>query len=286
MNERGSIEILLLLCCLVGPVIFLCFATAVMKLGDPPPPYDPALVRRAAELEDLVDRKEHDIARREPAAESAARAKQDIEDLDRQQKELEARMATLQEEVARLKERTEDARRRQADAAREADRLKQQLDDLEDQIRQRVLEREHAKAPSAETDVKRQIEDLRAKLKDAQSTQARLRAELNELGDGVIDVTRTGGLASFSRPLWIECTPEAVELHPGGRYSLDTLASNSPFVAGLEDKHDVIKIFVRPGAFEVFGQTVLPCVEAAGLPVAYEPIEASVVLRFPDKTAP
>ncbi len=278
---EGATEILLLLCCLVGAVAFVCFAMGAVTLGtaiDADEQYD---------LDALTD--EHDSLRSEVEArmQLLSELRKELEDLER----LRASAGSAEERGnLRLYKREHDSLRavrsrleaelremRSATTIRADDGPASELQAMDERLVGLRDSLENLQAKDELEDIT-DLDLLRQQVVDAQRRIEMLRAAppRGEVDENTFNpYAAMAGARRFSSPLFVECVGSRVVFHPDE----ETLGVYfNPFPSRTES-HDAVVVMVRPSGLEVFGNCV-GWAEHAGLPLCYEPIDEGWSLDF------
>jgi myosin heavy subunit len=283
MNNRGYIEVLLLLCCLVGAVTFVSLAFCIVRLHDqvePPSPAEHSAARNSDELKEEIDRlrkvieqKEKELAEKRPVVapeelESKSRElKRRIEELEQQLRELEAERARLQALAAASGSPVDSS---------ELAKLESQIVDLEKRILELKTQFEALNAKSlAPADLEKEIQELKRRLEETKKKRAV--AEQDKDKRRFTPESLPAGLLRYRKPLFVECKKSALVIHPGGQTVKMENVSNSDVFTTRQSRHDLIVLLVRPDGFQTF-YDVLGKAKETKLPTAYEPIEADILL--------
>ncbi|MBD3337102.1 MAG: hypothetical protein GF355_16425 [Candidatus Eisenbacteria bacterium] len=289
-RDKGQIEILLLICCLVGVIAFFCLSLAFGTILLEPPigsegrSTEELLAERDRKLEEL-ERLEAD--QRELEAEKARRAEQrqaeqearreqqelmaQIEELVRRRSELQDRIAGLKAELARDGEQSEPAARSAREAEiRELEARLRELDariaELEDEL-QRIRRRLTTEAENAE-DLQATLDDLERHRRELEDQVATLKTKLLWAGNSRV-----------RSPLFMDCHAEFYVLYPENRRISKELLEKDDALRKLVSSHDMLILFVRPDGYETFS-TAFGQARRLGKPLAYEPVDQRQSLDF------
>jgi hypothetical protein len=293
-KSKGNIEILLLLCCLVGVVSFFCFGLGITSLllqpSEKPELQEKldALLKekeeRKALLERLGDDKRELIGEKEKHLK--VRAEPDNFN-EAQQRELEQELKKLNEERDRLNQEIMKRRKefthlqkipdpeKREEKEREFRELERQHEQLEKKIREKT---ELLAQVDAGTTMKPPLgkeTNLRNTLYKFREKRRRLETELKSLK------TRTlwGGRSQFKNPLFIDCRGDVYTFYPDA----ETVA-----VAQIDERntlelkakgHDIVVLLVRPEGYESF-KKAYEKVKTWSVARSYEPIKAEEDLGF------
>ncbi len=294
----------MLLCCLVGGVVFLCFSMGVLNLGAEIEWNDrlQQLNAQGNELTEEKKQKELDIAGLEKEInelETEAADKENLlegikntgveaegekkkEELKRFNAELEKLLKRIEEkeiELAAIKrtyEKPDDQKKQETELEAEIKKMKDELNTLAKNIREK--EAKLAKIPPLPDDsLGVNIEKLKKDMAEAEKKRKELEEKLRKKKGGSIpDIP---GLSKFKSPLYIECKDNFVLIHPKKKVLTIYDLNKSALFSEASYGHDIIVFLVRPDGFKVFNKC-LEEAEKGNLLHTYEPIESDFVLNF------
>jgi hypothetical protein len=275
MGKDSSVEVLLLLCCLVGAVAFVCFAMCTVNLAT-------ALDKDAGLTPDLLARG------RDSLLAVRVELKRTVVELTAKEAAARARLAAdsassgKPDDLARPRRRLEQLRQERGELAKELGRIggaspgqAKELEAVERQI-------DEAQSQLAGID---QPDDQLAGVRDTVALRQRaaaLEARIRELGSrrarvpspGVKPLNTYDSLRiaeNLSNPIFAECRTGQVVLHPGGR-TIAVANENPGSIFGSTEGHDGIILLVRPGGLRTFANCLAE-LEQSGLTLCYEPID-------------
>lgn len=281
--ERGGIEILLLLVCIVGVVAFFSLALAFTSLLLEPDIYKKTVekleVRKSERLEkgDKLRRLKEEL--RELASRGSkkeATQKPHQEKLDSRARELKWEHEELLDHYHALLERVE--------AVHELlKRMPQQTDPHFRKNKENELSRLAKRAQEIDEAIVSRNEaigsidslnELNARLKNFKKTRMALESEVS----GLEVKTQYRSTSSHKKPLHIECRANDYVLHPGG----DTLSIQDveqgkhlhKKVAG----HDLIAFWIRPEGIAAFRKAYTKAKEI-DVAISFEPVQEGVTLE-------
>lgn len=293
-NHKGNIEILLLLCCIVGVVAFFCFGLGIASMmdedGSPEATMEElhSLEEIRAEkqrlAEDLKSRK--DALDKEMEQESGALANErqwseaermakekELDQLRDARDRLNRKIDSLRRELAALG-RPADPKSRQEKEA-ELERLAQRLKDIQAKINEKTallaaMEKEAGRETPAERE-----KSLQEEIDSVRQRKEALAKQVDELKARSL----WGGASKFKNPLYVECRKDGYRLYPGARVLGVAEMGQGKRFETMAASHDVVVLLVRPEGFESFHKAY-ESVGALSLPRSYEPVDASVELDF------
>ena len=294
-NNRGNIELLLVLCCLVGVVAFFCISLAFSAaLRDP----------REDQLSQEHVRLMEEIRKEEECLRNLMRQIQDLEEKNRERektirsvqppqlqvKQLEEELLALGVEREELMKRIEllrkqlallpgkpDPRSRQA-KERELNKLTKLLAELERKIGQKTEERAallDEQGGSAAQEFERQRDALRGEIERISNGRRALAGQIKDLRVKIM----MGGNTRYEKPMFVECRKDVYVFYPKGEaVGVAELEKREIFSERIFG-HDIIVLFVRPDGFSSFGKAYSK-VRKLSRAICYEPIETHQSLDF------
>jgi len=308
MSRRGSIEILLLLCCLVGVVAFLCFALGVLNVGTALEQEEllnlPELTKERDDLEKELNQKEETLRRLKEKAEKLEKKIREKEqelaqmegvDNERKRKEREEELRKLKEQAEKLEKKIREKEQELAGLRQpdnEIDRkkkeeelksLKSELEELEKKIREKEQELAKLGYPgsvddSLEKDIerlKKEIEAARKRMEDLRNRIAQKTADANTFNPW----KDFKGTVFLRNPMFVECKKDVLILHPQERIlPISELSRSNPF-SSIGYDYDGIVFLVRPDGFDTFRQS-FELAKKTNLKIAYEPVDSNWKLDF------
>lgn len=310
MRKSSNIEILLMLCCLIGVVAFLSFAMGALNLVEGVANKEkevsfPLLEEEQARLnneKELKEKKIEELEREKNELKARLdRIEQTLPDVKREQedrKELEKKLEKLQSEhkklmlliikkeeeiqaVKRLNRENDEMRDREAELTKELGLLREK----EKELRSRITAKKNLLAKMIiplDSSLEKDIEELNKRIDEAERKKKELEEEIARIMEGKSTFNPWKdfeGTVSLLNPLFVECRDNAVTLHPEKRViSLSSMKRNNPFLK-MSDEYDGIVFLVRPGGFSSFSES-LKMAEKTELPRAYEPIDDEWTLDF------
>jgi len=301
-NQNGSVEILLLLCCTVGVVAFMCFSISAINLGimaerSQVPPFGEEKSgmdelrmeeRNKSAYLDLLQQQIADYRRRVAENERSLAAvhapqagKDNVKKFAARVNELQAKLAEKESELAEYSKRStgqeEDFGTRKADKRDLERRLREVQEELTSE-KERLGQLRSIPPSGAERDadsLRKLVESEDVKIRELDAAFAKKKAECSS-----ITVTGLfGGSTMFANPLLLECKAGQIVVHPDG-----TTIDQAEFEAGdplasLTKEHDGLVLLIRPSGFDVFGKAIGKA-RATGLKIAYEPVDADLNIDF------
>lgn len=293
MNNKGSIEILLVLCCLVGVVTFLCFAMGAINLGygvEQGNNTDPSLLGK--ERDELLAAKRQKEEELKKLLEQIAELKTTIIELEKklasmnipgietERKDKEEYLKTLNEQLEKLAKQIEEKKKLLANAklnlndlddkkrmVAEIEKLEERLNALERQLKEKSGEYSNLLASLNEIDsMGKNRTKLEESIKVAKREKEELIVEIENSEDG-------GGTSIFNNALYVECRDNHIVLYPGKKtINMGVLEEYNQIISNSSG-HDGIVFYVRPDGFEIF-RKVFQQAKDANLRLAYVPLEA------------
>lgn len=293
MQENSDLEVLLVLCCLVAVIVFLCFSLGAVNLGaqaglgltaeaDVSAPKDGSaylaarqseLQRTLAELTEQNERllKELGDMRNQWAARSPVPQPE--------QPSVNA-LAALEEKLRELRKRIEEVKAQLR--AEDLDKLHKELERLQALLEQKkdilLTKIPIPWDPSAEQSLQRLGDQIKAI--DAEI------AKLNKLLDDrkcppdAFCMVQLTGSTTLRNPLIVECVKGELVIQPAGRerIRLEELERRNLF-SPPPQKRDGVAFLIRPDGYGVF-QKAFYLAEKSKLPIIYTLVEANRKLVF------
>lgn len=305
-DTRGSIEILMLLCCLVAVIAFINFSLGIITLGVEVEPATSSETESKKELDDLdaikkqkseelrtleqkLREREKEIAEknreldklRETIRETGKNEKAEYRNkLNDQLIELERQIQQKEkelEEVTQTIERLKKAQEKEKDIKK----LQDELEETKKKTEEKKKELEQM-PPVVDGAIKKDAEELKKDIKEAEKKKKELEDRLKEDRDIFNPWKDFKGTLYLNTPLFVECKKEFIKLYPYERtINISELDKRNPF-SEFKNKHDGIVLLVRPDGFKVFEQ-ILDHAKKTGLKIAYEPVESKRKLDFSKK---
>jgi len=274
MNSDSDLEVLLVLCCLVAVVVFLCFSIGAVNLSALTPSVEaPSPGAPSTETEPDVETQK--IAEKEM---ELSRLQKQLDDLRTEIEAIRlelARMLLAQTRVAEANEA--EAKKKEAeirDLIGKMEELNRQLDEQRKILNalnvpaDDAMERDLGKLQAALSEAERQIQDIR-----------RRTADLSQETDVFRPWRDVAGSTQLRNPLFAECRKDSLVLLPEQRsIALSELKQKDPFTS-LTGGNDGIVFLIRPDGFEVF-QQAFPQARKTGLKLCYEVVDAHLRLEF------
>ncbi len=298
MNNNSNLEILLVLCCMVGVITFLSFSMGILTISanmehDRIPDHSSLIKQKDAllterkqkesEIERLLkmisefkkemEEKENKLESMKPSGDEGKSTRQ--EELAKLKKQLEELVEKIQEkenELELVKQslvNIDEIKKKDA----ELELLKKELDELERKIKEK--ESELAKMPPSIDDaLEKEVEKLRKAIKEAEEKKKTLDDKLRKTSDK--DVFNPWkdfpGTLYLQNPLFVECKENLIVLYPDEKIlTVSELDKKNPFF-DAKQKHDSIVFLVRPNGFDTFEKSISKAKETK-LSIAYEPID-------------
>lgn len=297
-SSQGNVEMLCLLCCLVGLVAFFCISFAFSAAFREPPENESLL----EEWKDLMHNREikekafQDLAR---GVQELERRISDMEDPGDQKRIPGIRLKELELQMAKALRERDDLLERIRKLREELDWLPKNADprsrkDLEDEIyaHAKRLQELEERIERAAREAERQGVDLRKKAGEAEDSAKRkshvkarveeLRAQKKAVEEEINHLkvqTLSGGAGKFKKPLYVECRKDVYVFYPeGSAVGVSELEKKNVFQKRFSG-HDIVVLFVRPDGFSSFGKAYGK-VSTLNCAISYEPIEANLPLDF------
>jgi len=301
-KNRGSVEILLLLCCTVGIVAFMCFAISALNLGimyqkknteeyvESPSglqemknrqagrvDYLRLLRERITEYRQRITRNEQLLAR----ARAPEKNRRKLERYTRELNELEASIAAGENELADYSVRSTHIDKKQNETVADLENLKRRLRDVTEEIAHEKGRLQEL-ADSPESALGDAVDSLRrfSAQEDGHITELENAIRDRRATDDRFDVRSImKGTGRFANPLFAECRSDQVLLYPAGAaIGEHSLSSGNPF-AEYAGVNDGIVFLVRPSGFDVFTMALSKARER-GFRIGYEPVDADWRLDY------
>lgn len=297
-NDKGNVEMLCLLCCLVGLVAFFCISFA-FSAAFREPPEDERLLEEWNELKQNREIKEKEFQDLTRGVQELERRISDMEDPGDHNRIPGIRLKELELQMAKALRERDDLLERIRKLREELDRLPNNADprsrrDLEDEIRDHTkkLQELEGKIERAAREAERQGVDLRKKAdaaEDSAKRKSHLKARMDELRAQKKAVeeeinhlrvqTLSGGAGKFKKPLYVECRKDVYVFYPeGSAVGVSELEKKNIFQERFS-RHDIVVLYVRPDGFSSFGKAYGK-VSTLNCAISYEPIEANLPLDF------
>jgi hypothetical protein len=292
--STGNVEVLMLLCCLVGVVAFfslsLAFSSSLYESagGDD-------LVRVRERLTAEKEEKEKlaaDLQRRKKSIENemmhAGNSTADSQHAKAVQiEQLEKELAKLLQERDRLIARFEALRREleaspplsgrqnKEDKQKELADLQKKLEELDARIRKAeslVTDLSRASGGSSQEET---VESLKKAVESSQKDRKELEKNVNDLKLKVL----IGGNSKFDHPLFTECKKDGFIIYPQGQLVSVAELEKQNIFKEKAGAHDIAVFFVRPDGFASF-HSARKRVGETSLALSYEPVEANQSLDY------
>jgi hypothetical protein len=285
VDSDQSVEVLLLLCCLVGAVAFVCFAMGAVNLAaaiekdtDLNPEQlarerDSLLVLRR-ELTRKVEELSSSIDKELKQAATDPELQKKLDRLDLRQRTL----ATLQERRRELERVLSKASGVRPGAAQELEKLEREILDVQSRLAgtEEVADDEFAGVTDREV-LKQRIAELDARLRQLGPRLSRVKTP----GGGKVfnPYVSLQGATAMKNPLFVECREGEVVFHPSGRTKDVPDDYVSGDILGSTKGHDAIVLLVRPSGLRVFRKCLEELEGAPRVPTS-EPIDEDWPLDF------
>lgn len=296
---------LLLLGCLVGAVVYLCFSLGMIKLMsqlEPGPLADPVEVEQAQEEEhrqsqELVrHNQENQKIEQERQAwgnriaqekgrqdqerrQRAVQTQKDLSQLAALKQKLLNEIAVLEKELAKLQKEAGEGCKQELEA--ELQKILSRLAQLQGLIREReklLAQMEQRRREEAT------LEELEKKLAEARKRREELQKTLlaREEEKKTINPKRAfAGTLRLENPMFVECKQATVIIYPQEKtITLAELTRANPYQE-LLSRHDGVVFMVRPTGYETFEKS-LNLVQKLGTRICYEPIDGDWHIRLGD----
>ena len=283
-NDKGSIEILLLLCCLVGVVAFFTITLAFANvLNDQTNNTGNAkewsdLLKKKAGKETLLRELEEKMRELEqqrkalglppPATDqiSEPQLEDELRRLQAEYDSLSQRIKPLRQESDSLMTLPDPESRLQKE--KELASLQKRLEELVQEIeeKQRLLGRSENISPS--DSLKKIWDELRGR-----------KTELEAKVDSLEMVALLAGKEKVNNPLYVDCQKSYYVCYPGGRVIAHKELENRNVFREMAGGYGMIIFFVRPDGFESFKEAWKK-VESMTIEKSYEPLEADRKIDF------
>lgn len=297
-NNRGNIELLLLLCCLVGVITLVSLSLGLSNAFREPLQNDEltkewqdllrekeAKEKEFQGLEDERKRIEQKIKEVEVNVTSAgvrrpelqlSKLAEELASLTRERDTVLVKIETIRNELARIPVAPDP--RPKEEKQKELGALLKELEDIAKKIKQKSQEREGlARVQGEGSGEYSESEGARIKTEITRVRNAKkvLEDEIKSLNTRVM----MGGNSSFKSPLFVECKKDVYVFYPGGETVGIAELEKRDIFKQRATGHDIIVLFVRPEGFSSFGKAYG---KVKTLPVAlsYEPLDVDQSLDF------
>jgi len=293
-NSKGGIEMLLLLCCVVGVVAFFCFSLGIASLLQQVPEA-PELQEKLNAL--LKEKEQKELLFKELGDEK--------KELERQKKEeLKARAGTgklTETQLRNLEQELKEVKKERNRMDQEIKKRRKELAglyNLPDPKKREKKERELQELQEKLEELRRRIEEKMDLLAQAEVawkgdsftiTEESLRKELanlrgkkDNLGREVSRLkTKTlwGGSSQFINPLFVDCRKNAYIFYPEGEAVATMEIEKRNIFEKRAQGHDIIVLLVRPEGYESF-EKAYARVKAISIARSYEPVKSAENLDF------
>jgi hypothetical protein len=293
-NHRGNIEILLLLCCIVGVVAFFCFGLGIAGLmTESESPYalveemdqlEEVKAQKQAQFDDLKNRKvrleqekDQDLAAsahgKEWTETERLEAERSLEELKKARDSLSREIDSRRRELAELHSRHDPKSRQERE--RELQKLLKQMEAMERQIAKKTAHLSAMEQDAGAESSSEKERRLKEELNGFRKKKETLGKELDELKTKSL----WGGSSQFKNPLYVDCRKDAYILYPGARALGVAEMEDEKRFKSLSAGHDIVVLLVRPEGFDSFNKAYEK-VGALSLPRSYEPVESDADLDF------
>jgi hypothetical protein len=294
VQENCDLEVLLVLCCLVAVIVFLCFSLGAVNLGEQvglgrqvevsAAKDDSAyLAARQSELQRaLAELTEQNERLLEELADMRKQSLADPSAPQPEQRSVQA-LAALEEKLRELRKRIEEVKAQLR--TEDLDKLRKDRDDLDAKVQQKrdIL----AKIPIPwDPSGEQSLQTLRDQIKALDAEIAKLKKLLDDgkCPPDVFCMTQLTGPTTLKNPLIVECVKGELVIQPGGRerIRLEELDRRNPF-SPPPQKRDGVYFLIRPDGYEVFKKAYYLAEEMARetkLKIMYTLVEANRKLVF------
>lgn len=293
-NNKGSIEILLLLCCLVGVVSFFCFGLGIASLLGYPPDWKDLqsefddlkkeMEDKNSRLKSLLKKKDELESKKSELLTSKAveikltetqhhKLKQILEDLQKDRDRFNKRIEILRKKIAGLKGIPDP---------KEKDQMLIELKNLERQLQ--VLDKriEEVMDMLARNKEKLNTEDILSKERKLREKLKTIRGRANILGKEVKALkTQTiwRGKTQYEKPMFVDCRKDVYIIYPDQITVSKMDIDNKSIFKERAIEHDIIILLVRSEGYDSF-RKAYAMVKKMKIPLGYEPIDDGESLDF------
>lgn len=279
-TQFGSIELLLLLSCMVGVVVFLCFTLVIVSLeethdnGDEAAlGYYRALARQLHELESeagTVQSRIYDLSNNLVAQQDKLNS---YNILRKKLSGYEQSAADIQQKIADL--RAELLRQKVAsDGPLQKHRQHTYAQAVVEQKKQSQMKKRYWKQI---TELDHSIDQTQAELEKIKKTVA----DRSSIQHKQKLASLWNGNGRFKHPLVVECIKDGVKLHPTKRFIASNKIRSFAFKAST-GKYDAIVLLVRPNGYDSFNRSYFRITELSKI-ISYEPIGNDVAIHVVDE---
>ncbi len=297
-RQKGGIELLLVLCCLVGVVIFFSFTLGIAGIIHDHPGFDglpdiDELQQKLAKLNQEKSSQDIDLKllkkRKESYQEQMYLVNKNINpDLPFSNGDvLKREISSLTNKFNRLVEQVEKSNTELAgldqlstgtleEKLKELDKIQTKLRNLDRKIDDSKLRLLESDAPhESNPNLKNKRDQLKKDLTALEKRQNKLEEEIKQA-----EIKKLwGGVGSFNNPLFVECVKGGVIFYPGSqRVSIDKLNQDGLF-KNKASKHDAIVMLVRPDGYESYRKSYWKVINTKKK-VSYEPVDAATSIEF------
>jgi len=293
-KNKGNIEILLLLCCIVGVVAFFCFGLGITSLLIEPPDRSKLLedLHRLEEskkqkhllADDLVEQKKRLKQERDDELNRSAKGKALTET---QWMEIEKELEELKKTRDRLSQEIEKRRKELASLGKLPDasttkakretllNLRKKLEDLQKKIREKMDLLPLADQENSPDSLADKESGLEKKLDKIRKRKGELEKKVNALSTK----TLWGGASQFKNPLYVDCRKDGYIFYPKGVAVGATEIEDKGLFEEFAAGHDIIVLLVRPEGFERFEKAYTKA-KTISPSISYEPVGNDTTLDF------
>lgn len=296
-RNSGSIEVLLLLCCMVGVVAFFSLSLALSNVLLEPATGEElshqqqqlaGQLKERTELAQTLEAQKRALeqqlrARNTSTAEQNERARMHLDELQKQLAQLASEREQLQAEIDQVSKELGALASFPDPSAKEhkqkeIEELKRRLAELEQKIaqaghdKQAVEQRAQTKAADAGID---NIEFRTREIAAVEENKRLLAAQIRELNMKLL----AGGSSKFKKPLFVDCKENVLVFYPGQLTVPVAELDKRELIKEQANGHDLIVLFVRPDGFEGFRRAYAKA-KALAVAVAYEPLSSDQNIDF------
>ena len=273
-DQRGNIEILMLLCCLVAVIAFINFALGIITLGvetEQEARHDTKIdeqkvneQRKTEELKKLKEKArelEREIAEKKKELENLRELAKTMAGNEKveQRNKLNDQLIELEKQIQQKEKELEETRlsierlRQAKEKEGEIKKLQNELENLKKEIEVKKKEFEKLNIPVDDT-IEKDLEKLKKEIEEAEKRKKELEDKLKESKDVFNPRERLGlgtGAVNINNPLYVECKQECIKLFPYNEtINVSEIEKINPF-SSLRDKHDGIVLLVRPDGLKI-----------------------------------
>jgi hypothetical protein len=273
LNNRGSIEILLLLCCTVGVVAFMSLAVSMTNLSLMHASASTSTLSFVENVNmlkiDLKNKTNYLRLLRDRIAELERKIRQEHNKMhmpenakmsDREYEKLQKVINQRQAEIAQKESQLAEISTRSSVSFEELQKKQAELKDLQRRLNEVTEEKSHKSLKIGElrsnapvtTALEKEFETLAHQLKNEESAISELKPKIANAREKTGSINPWDGTTAFKNPLIIECKAHALYLHPSEMIIDSSTLETENIFDSLSHVHDGVAFLVYPSGLPVF----------------------------------